>query len=169
MRLGTQLFLWGIIISLSTYTLFYISWQVKEQEREYARLARKLDEKKQIYAGLEAEWSHLSRPSRIEQLALKFFPDLELPVIDQIQVMDFPRLSDQSAQNHESGYVAQDNPKTLPKTHTHDVFAAQDEQVGTKNKVSDHQHVKSNETSKKGETWSFYDLVRAIQFKIQNM
>ncbi len=91
MRLGSQLFLWLVLLSLSVYTLFYISWQVEALEEKRAALVKKIKYNNKIYAGLEAEWSYLASPARIEKLATRFLPELNIPDHDQlVYIKDMP-------------------------------------------------------------------------------
>jgi len=65
-------FLWLLLAALAGYGLFQVKYQVMTLEEELARLnAATLREQNQIHV-LEAEWSYLNQPQRLEELNERF-------------------------------------------------------------------------------------------------
>lgn len=67
--IGRTTLLWLALAMLVVFGLFHVKYQVAALEEELVRLnAATLREQSQIHV-LEAEWSYLNRPSRLEELA----------------------------------------------------------------------------------------------------
>lgn len=70
--IGRTTFLWLLLAALAGYALFQVKYQVVSLEEELARLnAATLREQNQIHV-LEAEWSYLNQPQRLEELNERF-------------------------------------------------------------------------------------------------
>lgn len=70
--IGRTTFLWLLLAALAGYGLFQVKYQVVSLEEELARLnAATLREQNQIHV-LEAEWSYLNQPQRLEELNERF-------------------------------------------------------------------------------------------------
>jgi hypothetical protein len=66
--IGRTTFLWLLLAALAGYALFQVKYEVVTLEEELARLnAATLREQNQIHV-LEAEWSYLNQPQRLEEL-----------------------------------------------------------------------------------------------------
>lgn len=67
--IGRTTLLWLALAALVGFGLFHVKYQVAALEEELTRLnAATLREQTQIHV-LEAEWSYLNRPARLEELA----------------------------------------------------------------------------------------------------
>jgi hypothetical protein len=65
-------FLWLLLAALAGYALFQVKYQVVTLEEELVRLnTATLREQNQIHV-LEAEWSYLNQPQRLEELNERF-------------------------------------------------------------------------------------------------
>lgn len=70
--IGRTTLLWLGLASLVMFGLFHVKYQVAALEEELTRLnAATLREQNQIHV-LEAEWSYLNRPSRLEELSERY-------------------------------------------------------------------------------------------------
>ena len=70
--IGRTTLLWFALASLVMFGLFHVKYQVAALEEELTRLnAATLREQNQIHV-LEAEWSYLNRPSRLEELTERY-------------------------------------------------------------------------------------------------
>lgn len=70
--IGRTTLLWLGLASLVMFGLFHVKYQVAALEEELNRLnAATLREQNQIHV-LEAEWSYLNRPSRLEELSERY-------------------------------------------------------------------------------------------------
>lgn len=70
--IGRTTLLWFGLASLVMFGLFHVKYQVAALEEELTRLnAATLREQNQIHV-LEAEWSYLNRPSRLEELSERY-------------------------------------------------------------------------------------------------
>jgi hypothetical protein len=81
--IGRTTLLWLGLAALVVFGLFHVKYQVAALEEELTRLnAATLREQNQIHV-LEAEWSYLNRPSRLEELSDRFL-DLKPMSADQL-------------------------------------------------------------------------------------
>ena len=55
-----------------SYGLYEVKYEVQRLEREYAGLSRELLQEQDAVHVLKAEWSYLSRPERVHDLARRF-------------------------------------------------------------------------------------------------
>jgi hypothetical protein len=79
---------WLALITAAGYAMFHVSFQVEELEQELSDLNRTaLNEQEAIHV-LRAEWSYLSRPDRISELAKDLLPSLRPPAVSQIQTVE---------------------------------------------------------------------------------
>jgi len=63
---------WFCIVVAVGYAMFQVKYEVMQQEQTLAGLNKQiLDDREQIRV-LTAEWSYLTRPSRIEELSARF-------------------------------------------------------------------------------------------------
>lgn len=70
--IGRTTLLWLALASLVMFGLFHVKYQVAALEEDLTRLnAATLREQNQIHV-LEAEWSYLNRPSRLEELSERY-------------------------------------------------------------------------------------------------
>lgn len=70
--IGRTTLLWLALAALVGFGLFHVKYQVMALEESLTRLnAATLREQNQIHV-LEAEWSYLNRPSRLEELAERY-------------------------------------------------------------------------------------------------
>lgn len=79
---------WLLLITAAGYAMFHVSFQVEELEQDLSDLNRTaLNEQEAIHV-LRAEWSYLSRPDRISELAKELLPSLRPPAVSQIQTVE---------------------------------------------------------------------------------
>lgn len=83
------LFVWVMLFSATGYTLFHITFQVQALEDELSQLNRQIVKEQEAVHVLEAEWSYLNRPQRIEQLS-----ETLLPMLGRVQPAQVMRLED---------------------------------------------------------------------------
>lgn len=70
--IGRTTLLWLALAAFVVFGLFHVKYEVASLEDELGRLnAATLREQNQIHV-LEAEWSYLNRPSRLEELAERY-------------------------------------------------------------------------------------------------
>lgn len=83
-------FLWLALAAIVGFGLFHVKYKVQALEEELLRLnAAILKEQRQIHV-LEAEWSYLNQPSRLEELAARHL-DLAAAGASQIgTIADLP-------------------------------------------------------------------------------
>ena len=90
-RLSTLL--WALLVGLSGYAMFQIKYEVVQLEDELARLDHRIDAGHEQIRVLDAEWSFLNQPTRLDQLAKRFL-DLHPLGANQIgHLAQLPRLS----------------------------------------------------------------------------
>ena len=69
-RLGTLI--WMAAVALVGYAMFQVKYEVVQQEEQFARLNRKIADGREAIRVLNAEWSFLSQPSRLNDLAKRY-------------------------------------------------------------------------------------------------
>jgi hypothetical protein len=75
---------WFCIVVAVGYAMFQVKYEVMQQEQTLAGLnAQIMDDREQIRV-LNAEWSYLTRPSRIEDLSARF---LHLDGVNAVQIL----------------------------------------------------------------------------------
>jgi cell division protein FtsL len=91
MRLSTLL--WALLVAASCYALFQVKNAVVQLDAELTRLNHQIDAGRDQIRVLDAEWSFLNRPDRLDQLAKRFL-DLHPIATAQIgQLSQLPRRS----------------------------------------------------------------------------
>jgi cell division protein FtsL len=89
--------LFGVVISIGVAVgLFQLKHKVTEQERELARIHTKIYTTEEAIHILQAEWSYLNEPGRLQKLAekhLKLKPSetVQLVVYENIHELTKPR------------------------------------------------------------------------------
>ena len=80
------IFAWVFAVCATGYTLFHITFQVEALEEQLSQLNRQILKEQEAVHILEAEWSYLNKPSRIEQLSHKYLPELDM--LDPAMITD---------------------------------------------------------------------------------
>ena len=84
-----MMFAWVMLFGATGYTLFHITFEVEALEAELTRLNRQIVKEQEAVHVLEAEWSYLNRPERIETLS-----ETLLPMLGQVNPSQVLRLED---------------------------------------------------------------------------
>lgn len=79
---------WAALCALTGYTLFHIAFQVESLEARLNALDREILREQEAMRVLDAEWSYLSRPARIADLAELYLPSLADSSVAQIATID---------------------------------------------------------------------------------
>lgn len=69
-RLGTVL--WALLVGVSAYAMFQVKYEVVQIEDELTRVNRQLLADREAVRVLDAEWSFLNEPSRLDRLAKRY-------------------------------------------------------------------------------------------------
>ena len=69
-RLST--ILWALLVAASGYAMFEVKYEVMQLEDELARSNRQIASGQEQIRVLNAEWSFLNQPARLDQLAKRF-------------------------------------------------------------------------------------------------
>ncbi|HEV8013930.1 MAG TPA: hypothetical protein VGP48_00275 [Stellaceae bacterium] len=108
-RPGTVI--WFCAVVAVGYAMFQVKYEVMQQEQTLAGLNKQIADGREQIRVLDAEWSYLTRPSRIEQLAGRF---LHLSTMSSAQIVDLaavPERADPTATTH----AADPTPRTSPR------------------------------------------------------
>lgn len=81
--------IWMLLLACGFVGLYMVKYKVQSLKNEVAASERKLMEEKRSLHVLEAEWSYLARPERLEQLSGKY---LQLSAVNGRQLGDFSSL-----------------------------------------------------------------------------
>jgi hypothetical protein len=69
-RIGTLI--WMAAVALVGYAMFQVKYEVVQQEEQLARLNRQIADGREAIRVLNAEWSFLSQPARLNELAKRY-------------------------------------------------------------------------------------------------
>ncbi len=87
----TAALVWISLCLASGFSLFSIAFAVEDLEAELSAINRQIEQEREALHVLQAEWTYLNRPDRIEDLAQQLLPDLTQPAIEQlVAVEDIP-------------------------------------------------------------------------------
>ena len=109
-RPGTLI--WFCVVVAVGYAMFQVKYEVMRQEQTLAGLNKQIADDREEIRVLDAEWSYLTRPSRIEQLAGRF---LHLSPVSATQIGTLDALPQRSADTAASPRVADPAPRTSPR------------------------------------------------------
>ena len=79
--------LWLALVAVAAFSLFHITYRVKTLEGELAALNGNVAASAEAIHVLRAEWSYLTRPDRLAELAARHL-DLQLMTAAQIVTID---------------------------------------------------------------------------------
>jgi len=77
----------AVVLAVMVTGLFELKYEVRALDQEKARLARLIEEERESLRVLEAEWSYLNHPDRIQALAAQYLR-LETPSARQMVPLD---------------------------------------------------------------------------------
>jgi cell division protein FtsL len=90
-RPGTVI--WLLLIVIVGFTLFQVKYEVMQQEETLARLNTQIAEGRERLRVLDAEWSYLTRPDRLNRLAAKY---LDLQPMSAAQIVDLAAIPERA-------------------------------------------------------------------------
>lgn len=74
-----------VTIALSAFGLFQIKYEVQQMKKDLTQTYHQLKVEKQALHILQAEWSHLNQPERLEYLANTYLKELRPIEVAQLQ------------------------------------------------------------------------------------
>ena len=80
--------LWLVVLVLAVYTLMSVSYQVKGLQNRLKTINTSIQNEKENINTLNAEWSYLTDPSRIEKLSAELLPNLTIIKAKDILYLD---------------------------------------------------------------------------------
>ena len=75
---------WFCIVVAVGYAMFQVKYEVMQQEQTLAGINKQIADDRDQIRVLNAEWSYLTRPARIEELSARF---LHLGSLNSIQIL----------------------------------------------------------------------------------
>ena len=81
---GYSLIIWVGLVGLASVALFNITFKVEQIQDELNVLNKQILKEQKAVHVLQAEWSYLSRPERIESLSKRLLPHLQPPTVQQV-------------------------------------------------------------------------------------
>jgi len=69
--------IWLLGAAITGIGLYGIAYEVEQMEKELATLEREIIEERETIHVLEAEWTYLARPERVEDLSGQFLPRMQ--------------------------------------------------------------------------------------------
>ena len=87
MILRPAIIVWFLLVVAVGYAMFQVKYEVMQQEETLARLNKQIADGRNQIRVLDAEWSYLTQPSRLDRLNTRF---LGLGAITGAQITDLP-------------------------------------------------------------------------------
>ena len=81
---GMIVSVWLLGAAIACAGLYGIAYEVAQMDKELAALEREIIEEREAIHVLEAEWTYLARPERIEELSRQFLPRMQVLTGDRI-------------------------------------------------------------------------------------
>jgi cell division protein FtsL len=75
---------WFCVVVAVGYAMFQVKYEVMQQEQMLAGINKQITDDREQIRVLNAEWSYLTRPSRVEELSARF---LHLGGVNSIQIL----------------------------------------------------------------------------------
>jgi hypothetical protein len=75
---------WFCIVIAVGYAMFQVKYEVMQQEQTLASINKQITDGREQIRVLNAEWSYLARPSRLEELSTRF---LHLNNMNSVQIL----------------------------------------------------------------------------------
>jgi len=79
---------WLLGAAITGMGLYGIAYEVEQMEKELAALEREITEERNKIHVLEAEWTYLARPERVEALSRQFLPNMQVLTAERIGAYD---------------------------------------------------------------------------------
>jgi len=92
--------IWLLGAAITGIGLYGIAYEVEQMEKELAALEREIIEERDTIHVLEAEWTYLARPERVENLSRQLLPRMQgltaerIGSFDDIPFMPLPDVLD---------------------------------------------------------------------------
>lgn len=83
-----MLTVWLLGAAITGIGLYGIAYEVEQMEKELAALEREIIEERETIHVLEAEWTYLARPERIEELSGQLLPQMQSLTAERIGSYD---------------------------------------------------------------------------------
>ncbi len=85
---------WFCLVVAVGYAMFQVKYEVMQQEQTLASLNKHITDDRQQIRVLTAEWSYLTRPSRLEELSSRF---LHLTGMSSAQILPISAVPERAA------------------------------------------------------------------------
>ncbi len=82
-------FIWLAVVSVSSFALFQVSFQVEELEKKIKVQDKKIAKLEQEQVVLYAEWAYMSRPERVSQLSQALLPQIKPYTTQQYKAVNY--------------------------------------------------------------------------------
>lgn len=82
--------IWAVLAIAAGFGLFQVSYRVASLEDELNRVNRQIVEERERLHALQADWSYLTNPSRLADLARRHLPLQPLATEQMIRIEDLP-------------------------------------------------------------------------------
>jgi hypothetical protein len=88
---------WFCVVIAVGYAMFQVKYEVMQQEQTLASLNKQITDGREQIRVLDAEWSYLTRPSRIEDLSARFLHLNDMSSAQILPLSAVPERPDPSA------------------------------------------------------------------------
>jgi len=82
--------IWAVLAIAAGYGLFQVSYRVASLEDELNKVNRQIVEERERLHALQADWSYLTNPARLADLARRHLPLQPLAAEQMIRIEDLP-------------------------------------------------------------------------------
>lgn len=84
---------WLVLVVIVGYAMFQVKYEVMQQEETLAQINKDIADGREQIRVLDAEWSYLTRPDRLQRLAARF---LDLSPISAAQITSLSALPERA-------------------------------------------------------------------------
>lgn len=105
---------WFCIVVAVGYAMFQVKYEVMQQEQTLAGINRQIAGDRDQIRVLEAEWSYLTRPNRLEQLASRFLQLQSMNAAQIANIADVPLRADAQAPLAGNSNATSSSPAAAP-------------------------------------------------------
>ena len=107
--------IWAVLAIAAGFGLFQVSYRVAALEEELNKVNRQIVEERERLHALQADWSYLTNPSRLADLARRHLPLQPLAAEQMIRIEDLPlRLAPLVAEGDGFQQALQASPQEAP-------------------------------------------------------
>jgi len=105
---------WGLLVAVSGYAMFQVKYEVMQLEDELTRVNHQIADSREAIHVLNAEWSVLNQPARLDQLAKRYLTLGPIAAAQVGRLDSLPQRPEVAAAGTEGGSAAASSKPAAP-------------------------------------------------------